>query len=299
MRNFDYQINGLKTEEFTCDFWNHPDDDSINKLCDYLLSRGIQGFFATLITSDPNELIRNLKRIENFQKKHKRKELAGVHIEGGMISLMGVHPEKYSKSFDLNFAKEIVCDFPDLIKLWTLCPKMDMDFRLSKFLASHSITVSYGHSDASYDLGRRAFRENGVVWVTHWGNAMKVFKNFSQRNTSKKDLEILKALVETDLDKLEENELLVHFGFRREDLGIGLAALKDSNVNIMVICGSEEDKDLHLDPALVKYLYELKGEKLVLVSDLVAIDLDEDGLKGGRNTLDKHYKNLEKIICGV
>jgi N-acetylglucosamine-6-phosphate deacetylase len=296
MKLFDYQLNGLRTSKFSCNFWKAPDDDSINRLCDYLSEDGIEGFYATLISSDPEQLLKNLKRIQDFKEKHLRKDLAGVHIEGGMISRLGVHPEKYSKSFDLKLAQKITSQFPGLIKLWTLCPIMDKEDLLTKFLQSQSITVSYGHSNASYEVAKKAFESNKVDMVTHWGNALLVYRGFKQRNTPKEELRKLRSLIELDIDSFKENDFLLDLNLKKEDLGIGLAALKNPNIKIMIICGSEEDRDLHLDPKLIKILYELKADKLILVSDSVEANPEDSELKGGRVSLAKHYKNFQKII---
>lgn len=287
---FDLQFNGLTTKNFSCDFWNSPSNSDIDFCLKYLFDQGIQKILATIITDLPEKAYLNLKTIFDYQKNlHDSKKLlqtqiAGVHIEGGYISRLGVHPVQYSRSYDLSFAKQILKDFPGLIKLWTLCPRVDADGSLTAFLQDNNIVVSYGHSNASYQEAMQAFEKHKVNLVTHWGNAMFVFQDFHQRNTSCQELF---SLDELDIDSLSPDQL-----------GLGLAAYRNPEVYCMAIAGSQEDADLHLDPQLLKHLAYKKLDKFILVSDCVAYTGPRpNNLVGGLNTLAKHKKNA--ILAGI
>lgn len=286
----DLQVNGFATDEFYCNFWQCPDDESIIKLSEFLYKEGVTSFLATLITDSFEGFSKNLKRIQEFSSKHYSSEaeahakklsyISGVHLEGGLISKMGVHPEKYSSEINFQNAGELIKTFPNLIKLWTLCPMKDHKGEVTRLAQDSGIDVSYGHTEADYETAMAAFEKYNVRLVTHWGNAMNVMKGFRQRDCSTKNL--------INLDRTD---------LKPGDLGLGYAAYHHPEVSCMAICGSEEDYDLHLDPKLFKQLAKKKKEKLILVSDMVAYtgELPPPHLVGGLASLKKHYENFTVI----
>lgn len=300
---FDLQVNGLTTQDFSCDFWEAPDDESINALCKKQYKDGVSNILATLITAPYNKIEQNLERIKEYKdkfdsdrgvtKEDKRSHIYGVHMEGGLISKLGIHPAANAQEFNLENAKSLVAKFPGLIKLWTLCPKMDTNGDITKFLQDQEIKVAYGHSDCTYDEAEEAFTKYNVNLVTHWGNAMKSFPGFKHRGGSNED--ILK-LINLDMDQVLE----------REEIGLAVAAYKNPNIYVTAICGSERDGDLHLDPPLIHELADAKPGKFILVSDSVACPgLYENGeyhkpdtLRGGLKGLGTHIINAFETSLG-
>lgn len=304
---FDLQVNGLTTNDFSCDFWQSPDNESIHALRKHESNEGVFMFLATVITAPYDSITANLKRIKEYKsqfdndssiyieaKKNLKEDdfdmahIYGVHVEGGLISKMGIHPEANANEFDLSKVKELVSTFPGLIKLWTLCPKLDTNGDITRFLQDSGIKVAYGHSDASYDTAMNAFDKYNVDLVTHWGNGMKTFPGFRHRGGNREDYEKLENL---DIDQAID----------REEIGIAVAAFKNPKVKITAICGSERDGDLHLDPYLVHKLAEAKHGNFVLVSDSVAAangkNYEAGKLRGGTRTLGTHLGNaLEAMV---
>lgn len=288
---FDLQVNGFATKDFYCNFWRCPNDESIYKLSEFLYKEGISSFLATLITNSVEGFEKNLRRIKEFRSKNyfsledaHAKNLAyieGVHIEGGLISKLGIHPEKYSSEINFKNANHLIKSFPGLIKLWTLCPMKDHNGEITRLAQDSGIKVSYGHTQADFSTAMNAFEKYGVRLVTHWGNAMYIMQDFKQRDCRDKDL--------INLDNTYIKE---------EYLGLGYAAYHHPEVYCMAICGSKEDYDLHLDPRLFKQLAEKKKDKLLLVSDMVAYNgqTPPDHLVGGLASLGKHYKNFKLLM---
>jgi N-acetylglucosamine-6-phosphate deacetylase len=279
---FDLQVNGFHTESFSCDFWNEPSEEEIDHFLKYLHKQGVKKILATLITAAPEKIRANLNCIQNYINKYQgnntRAEIVGVHIEGGYISRLGVHPAQFADALNCQFAKNITHEFPGLIKLWTLCPLVDRDGSLTRLIQDNSITVSYGHSNASYQQAMEAFEHFGVRLVTHWGNAMYVMQDFKQRSTT--DIDLAK-LDEIDIDRADPNSI-----------GIGLAAYRHPEVYCMAIAGSKSNGDLHLDPRLLKKLAEHKRDKFILVSDCVTYSgAKPETLVGGLDTLAQHKQN--------
>lgn len=268
----DLQVNGFKHKDFSCNFWTQPEQSEISALSSFLYKEGINKYLATLITDSFESTQANLSILSEAQKQNEN--LQGVHIEGGLISRLGVHDEKYAQELDLKKIQELVRAYPGLIKLWTICPSLDKDGSITKFLQDSDIKVSYGHSNCDYETAWNAFENYQVNLVTHWGNAMFVFDGFKQRNCSDVDLDSLDTLDPTGA-------------------GIGLAAYRHPKVTLMAIAGSKRDGDLHLDPKLLKKLFEKKINQMILVSDMVHYDKNDlpETLVGGLASLKTHAQN--------
>ncbi len=300
---FDLQVNGLTIPEIGlhCDFWQAPADADIDQLCEYLGTEGVTGFYATLITA-PYEIIdRNLARIAGhckarsteamtssttngsprpFGARDDKAHLAGVHIEGGYISRSGIHPAEHLREFDLIKVRSLVEKYPGLIKLWTLCPLVDADGTVTKYLQSQGILVAYGHSNASALEADKAFDTYGVDLVTHWPNAMTVVRDpsqperFDHRKPSAEYLEFLS--MSCDQAKAWAND-------RGLELGLGFSAYHRSDVSVTAICGSEADGDLHMAPEIFKILRRQK-----LVYQALRQNYPEQGLRVRGNGVDEH-----------
>ncbi len=274
----DLQINGFATENFSCNFWEAPDDESITALNHYLYKEGVKQYLATLITASYSTIENNLQRIQAYTNKHGKSQILGVHMEGGLITRMGVHPAEYASTLQYKQAKELITKFPGLIRLWTLCPQLDSKGEVTRLLQDHNIVVSYGHSNASYQEAYEAFDKYGVCLVTHWANAMYVMEDFRQRDCR-----------DADLSRLDTET--------SDSAGIGLAAYRHPEVYCMAIAGSIADGDLHLDPRLLKKLFDKKQGKMLLVSDMVKKNpAPKPGcaLQGGLASLRKHTENAIK-----
>ena len=296
----DLQVNGLSIgDKLRCSFWEAPRHKDIKRLCEYLYTRGVKQILATLISDSYDNILYSLKDIQSYKKRfdndineahsNQRTHIAGVHIEGGMISRPGIHNPDYLGEFDFIRAGKLKKECPDLIKLWTLCPLKDRDGDLTKFLQDNGIYVSYGHSYANYEQAMAAFDKFKVRLVTHWGNAMPIFKGLDQRNPSAQELSYLDSVnPDTQVDP--------------NHLGIGYAAYTRDDIYAMFICGSKEDHDLHIHPDLLKKLIKKKEGKTILVSDSVVnleYDNDKEKLRGGLNDLYGHSKNLESLGFSV
>lgn len=298
MKAFDLQVNGVTdlAAGVHCDFWHCPDDAAIDKAMDYLSAAGLCGILATLITAPIAEIKESLSCIHGYLKKNPKSLIKGVHIEGGYISKEGIHPKQYLSELKPEIVLDLVEEFPGLIKLFTLCPRVDKDARLTTMLLAHDVKVAYGHSLASYEEVEKQFDTYAVNLVTHWPNAMiTVFDpeqplRFDHRNPSEEYLDFL---------QMEKQEAQIYAQKNNLQLGLGFSALHRSEVFLTVIAGSTEAKDLHVHAKILKILEEKKADKLILVSDQVAFSADELkqekilALRGGRQPLSAHMENAK------
>lgn len=291
----DLQVNGLSIDggRQRCSFWEAPRHKDIKGLCEHLYKKGIQQILATLITDSYENILYALKDIDAYKKRfdndlHEAREgqrahVAGVHIEGGLISRFGIHNRDYAKEFDFLKVAKLIKECPTLIKLWTLCPITDTDGDCTKVIQDAGIYVSYGHTNANFEQAMNAFDKFKVKLVSHWGNAMPIYKGLDHRNPKPQDI--------LYLDTVNPGRVV-----DPDYLGIGYAAYIREDVTPMLICGSEEDHDLHIHPDLAKKLIQKKKGGVILVSDsVVSTEYSDTKLRGGLTDLSKHFENVLKL----
>lgn len=152
----------------------------LEKMSDYLISKGITSFLPTSMSYDEKILLPIFEKIGNYIKTQKAVETAevlGINMEGPYIN-----PEKAGAQKKENIKKPSIDKFNELweasaknIKLVDIAPEVegaeDFIYEISK-----RSNVSLAHSNATYDEACRAF-EKGAKHVTHLFNAMSAFNH--------------------------------------------------------------------------------------------------------------------------
>lgn len=165
----DVQLNGCGGVQFNESF----EQVSINTLeimQNTNLESGCTSYLPTLITST-DELIKHAIDVMRSYLNTHRNQAIGLHIEGPYISLQkkGTHNPDYIRKPSQEMINYL-CENADVIKQITLAPE-EVELHFIKQLAEAGISVSCGHSNATYDQARAAFA-NGATFSTHLYNAM-------------------------------------------------------------------------------------------------------------------------------
>lgn len=136
-------------------------------LCRKLEASGYEGFLPTTVTATPDAILRAVNNLPDHPM------ILGFHMEGPFISpkypgaqppsAIALPPEGPSEWDE-------ILDHPQL-RLVTLAPEIPRALELSLRLMKRGVTVSMGHSNATYDEARRGF-EFGATHTTHTYNAM-------------------------------------------------------------------------------------------------------------------------------
>ncbi|MDJ0743919.1 MAG: N-acetylglucosamine-6-phosphate deacetylase [Xenococcaceae cyanobacterium MO_167.B27] len=171
----DLQINGGLGLAF-------PDLESqdINKLTEignFLGQQGIDAYLPTIVTTSVEKIQRSLSVIAEYVTKEAlttpTAKILGVHLEGPFLAYekRGAHPAKYLLPLSIDKVKQVLGDYTSIVKVITLAPELDPTGETISYLHSQKITVSLGHSLATAQQARAAFRQ-GASMVTHAFNAM-------------------------------------------------------------------------------------------------------------------------------
>lgn len=147
--------------------------DSMRIISKGLLENGVTGYLPTTMTVDLEVVkgaIDACRTLMNEGGDFDGSTILGVHAEGPFISASkkGAQDARYILKPDAKFVK----DNADVIRLITLAPEEDEDFKAIREIARDTkVVVSMGHTSADYDTAM-ASTLAGVKHATHLFNAM-------------------------------------------------------------------------------------------------------------------------------
>ncbi|MGK7949400.1 MAG: N-acetylglucosamine-6-phosphate deacetylase [Xenococcaceae cyanobacterium] len=153
------------------------DREKLELICNFLWQQGIDGFLPTIVTTSLEKIQRSLWVIAEFMNQQKEKKLTakilGVHLEGPFLNYQkrGAHPAEYLLPLNLETVKQVLGNYSEIVKIITLAPELDSTDEVISYLCSLGIIVSLGHSTATAQQAKKAFKL-GASMVTHAFNAM-------------------------------------------------------------------------------------------------------------------------------
>jgi len=162
----DLQVNGAGTVNFA-----DASTDAIVRAVDAMSARGTTGVLLTLCTAPLDAYAEMLQRCAAARDARPAVVL-GVHLEGPFLGgAPGAHPVDLLCPTEPAFLTYLCNTFGDLIRLVTLAPEADPDFRATRVLRDRGVVVALGHSTVDYE-GARAAADAGASLVTHLFNGM-------------------------------------------------------------------------------------------------------------------------------
>ncbi|TLU99165.1 N-acetylglucosamine-6-phosphate deacetylase [Dyadobacter luticola] len=168
---FDAHINGGEKYYFT----ERADEEAIDDIYQASVNTGTAYVLPTLITSPHENILKGIEATKNYIAKNPKAGVPGMHLEGPFLNPIkrGAHLTAFVRKPTNSELEEIIRYGKDVIKLITIAPEMFTEDQIQMLLDS-GITVSAGHSNATYDEAAKAFSQ-GINLVTHLYNAMSAF----------------------------------------------------------------------------------------------------------------------------
>ncbi|MBO0530233.1 N-acetylglucosamine-6-phosphate deacetylase, partial [Clostridium botulinum] len=145
--------------------------ESIKVISNTIAKRGVTSFLPTTMTMAKERIYKALDVIEQAMNMDLGgAKVLGAHLEGPFIN------PKYKGAQKVDFIKNPSFDFiksyENVIKIITLAPEKDENFKFLKYIKENTdIVLSIGHSDATYEQAIAAI-DNGISRATHIFNAM-------------------------------------------------------------------------------------------------------------------------------
>lgn len=167
----DIHINGGSQYNFS----ESPNIKSLKDIEDACLEQGTIYTLPTLVTSPAEYIFKGIAAVKEYKSKYPGTGIAGMHLEGPFLHPLkrGAHPGKLLQKPSDALLRTIIDEGKGIIKMITIAPELFSDEQL-KMLIDSGITVSVGHSNATYEEAQHAFSK-GITLVTHLFNAMSPF----------------------------------------------------------------------------------------------------------------------------
>ncbi|MCX5661927.1 MAG: N-acetylglucosamine-6-phosphate deacetylase [Planctomycetota bacterium] len=170
----DIQVNGYAAVDFLGELVT---PEQFRHVVAKLKAGRVRAILPTITTNDTQGMAARLANLRKLidQDPADRKLMPAFHIEGPCISpedgYRGAHPLEWVRPADPELFKPLVeaCGGWDRLAMVTLAPEVDRDFRTTRWLVEHGVTVAMGHTNASLQQLREA-EAAGVTLFTHFGN---------------------------------------------------------------------------------------------------------------------------------
>ncbi len=146
----------------------------IKIISETIAKNGVTGFLPTTMTMRKEKIYKALDSVKlAMQDNVKGAKILGAHLEGPFISpkYQGAQDKNYILKPDLKFIENYI----DIIKIITMAPEEDFQFKFIKSVKNNSdIVLAMGHTNANYETALEAVRV-GISNASHMFNAMRSF----------------------------------------------------------------------------------------------------------------------------
>ena len=135
---------------------------------------GVTSILPTTVTQMPDVLTKAVANVAAVAEEgYEGAQILGIHFEGPYLDMdyKGAQPPEAIAKPSVEQFKEYQKAAKGMIKYITLAPEQDRDHALTRYCASHGVTVSMGHSAASYEEALMGIA-NGATSMTHVYNGM-------------------------------------------------------------------------------------------------------------------------------
>ncbi len=152
--------------------------DALEVISRFHMENGVTGFLATTMTASYDATIRAIENAVEYSTKGDThgSQILGLYLEGPYFSVKkkGAQTEKYITAIHMDELKNYVDCGKRLVKIVALAPELEKSKEAITFLVENGITVSAGHSYATYAETMTGI-ENGISEATHMFNGMRSF----------------------------------------------------------------------------------------------------------------------------
>lgn len=137
--------------------------------CNFHMLHGTTAILPTVTAGAFSSMREAVEKIAEAKKSGEVKnDIIGAHLEGPYLSAKqcGAQCPAFITEPKKEDYKRLVEDLGEYVARWTYAPENDFGGEFCKYLTSHGIIASAGHTDAVYDDMKTAI-ENGCNLVTH------------------------------------------------------------------------------------------------------------------------------------
>lgn len=158
---------------------NDANEEGLRNWTKNIPGEGVTGFLPTTITQSEEVLTKAVANVAKVMEDgYEGAEILGIHFEGPYLDMVykGAQPEQYIVKPNVEQFKHYQEAAKGKIRYVTLATEADEDFALTHYLAKNGVTVSIGHSAATYEQAVMAYA-HGARSMTHVYNGMTPFNH--------------------------------------------------------------------------------------------------------------------------
>lgn len=158
---------------------NDANEEGLRNWTKNIPGEGVTGFLPTTITQSEEVLTNAVANVAKVMDDgYEGAEILGIHFEGPYLDMVykGAQPEQYIVKPSVEQFKHYQEAAKGKIRYVTLATETDEDFALTHYLTRNGVTVSIGHSAATYEQAVMAYA-HGARSMTHVYNGMSPFNH--------------------------------------------------------------------------------------------------------------------------
>jgi len=254
--------------------------EDIRSILRWLPSTGVTAVLPTLASAELKDELEMVARLREVKEHPAPGEatILGIHLEGPYISMArrGAQPEKAIRPPSIAEMEQLIEASGHYVCLVTLAPELPGALELIRFLVQQGISVSAGHSEASYAQVMAA-EQAGLSRVTHLYNGMSAFDHRAPG--------IIGAALTSDSIYAE----LILDGIHVDPVAANVA-LRAKGIDRVVLM-----TDATQAAGLGDGIYVRPGNRRITVKDGAA-RLDSGSLAGSVLTLDRAVRNAISLL---
>lgn len=151
--------------------------ESINTIAKTIVEHGTTSFTPTTMTVAAEDIRKSMEVIKKLKEEGTEgANVLGAHLEGPFISpkAIGAQNPNFLLAPSVENYNKIVGDYSDAVVSITMAPEVEGAKELIKYLSDNGVTVSMGHTKATYDEAIEGIK-CGACHSTHLYNAMTPF----------------------------------------------------------------------------------------------------------------------------
>jgi len=151
--------------------------EALDAMSRHLARSGVTAFVPTTLTAPWEHVLSAVETVRRaIEIGTSGAQILGVHLEGPYInpSRKGAQPEEFIREPSMEEFRHKLGQLSSLVRIVALAPELPGARDLIRYLAARNITVSIGHSDATFEQAADAI-DAGATQATHVFNAMRPF----------------------------------------------------------------------------------------------------------------------------
>lgn len=151
----------------------YPTFDDLNNISKAQAIVGVTSYLPTTMTMSIEDTSKAIENIVVNKDKLDGAKVAGIHMEGPFFcaKYKGAQPEEYMIEATIENYKKLTNGNESFVSKMSLASELPNTEELIKYLSKNKISVSLGHSEATYNQAMEAFKL-GANSTTHTYNAM-------------------------------------------------------------------------------------------------------------------------------